>query len=199
MDHESPPDRPYSRRERPAPRPLARARMEEMALAYVARFATSAAKLEAYLARKLRERGWEGDAPEEGAAAAREIVARFVELGYVDDAGFARMKAGSLLRRGFGARRIAQALGQDGIDEAIREEVAPEPAEARAAALALARKKGLGPFTRRGLDEEGRLDPALREKQIAAMLRAGHGMGAARAVIEAADVESLEAWAGEEE
>jgi len=170
-----------------------------MALAYVARFATSAARLETYLARKLRERGWDGDDPAEGTAAAREIVARFVELAYVDDAGFARMKAGSLLRRGYGARRIAQALGQDGVDEAIREEVAPDAAEARAAALAYARKKGLGPFTRRGLEEDGRLGPALREKQVAAMLRAGHAMDAARAVVEAADPESLTAWAEEGE
>ena len=36
-------------------RPLDKARLEELALAYVARFATSAARLESYLARKLRE------------------------------------------------------------------------------------------------------------------------------------------------
>jgi regulatory protein len=117
----------------------------------------------------------------------------------VDDAGFARMKAGSLLRRGYGARRIAQALGQDGIEEAIREEVAPDDDAARGAALSWARKKGLGPFTRRGRDDEGRLDPALREKQVATMLRAGHSMAAARAVVGAGDVESLEVWASEGE
>lgn len=171
--------------------------MEEMALAYVARFATSAARLQAYLARKLREQGWDGDEPGEGVA--RALVDRFVERGYVDDAGFARMKAGSLLRRGYGARRIAQALGQDGIDAAIREEVAPDTADARGAALAYARKKGLGPFTRRGREEDGRLGPALREKQVAALLRAGHAMDAARAVVDADDAESLHAWAQEEE
>ena len=42
-------------------RPLDKARLEELALAYVARFATSAARLESYLARKLRERGWAGE------------------------------------------------------------------------------------------------------------------------------------------
>ena len=47
------------RKPRPKP-PLDEARLQEMALAYVARFATSAARLEAYLARKLRERGWDG-------------------------------------------------------------------------------------------------------------------------------------------
>jgi regulatory protein len=94
------------RKERKAPRPLAPARLEEMALAYVARFATSAGKLEAYLARKLQERGWDGEG--DGREAIAALLARFAELGYVDDAGFARMRSTSLLRRGYGARRIAQ-------------------------------------------------------------------------------------------
>ncbi|MFA7586267.1 MAG: hypothetical protein WCY11_08755, partial [Novosphingobium sp.] len=77
MDDASPRKRP--------PRPLDPARMEDMALAYVARFSTTAAKLEAYLARKLRERGWEGETAPDLAA----LVARFVAVGYVDDAAFA--------------------------------------------------------------------------------------------------------------
>ena len=40
--------------------PLDEAGLNELALAYVARYATSRAKLLAYLARKLRERGWGG-------------------------------------------------------------------------------------------------------------------------------------------
>ena len=42
------------RRERRPPKPLDAVRMEELALAYVARFATSAAKVKTYLNRKLR-------------------------------------------------------------------------------------------------------------------------------------------------
>ena len=49
----------------------------------------------------------------------------------------------------------------------------------RRAALTLARKRRFGPFGAAPLDR-----PA-REKQIAAMLRAGHGLDLARAVIEA--------------
>ena len=103
-------------RTRPNPRPLDASRLEELALAYVARFATSAAKLEGYLARKLRERGWEGEAQPPVAA----LVARFVAAGYVDDAAYARAKSGSLLRRGYGARRVDQALHAAGIGEAER-------------------------------------------------------------------------------
>jgi regulatory protein len=181
-----------------APRPLTAARLEEMALAYVARFATSAGKLEAYLSRKLRERGWEDEGGDAGGGGARieALIARFAELGYIDDAGFARMRSGSLLRRGFGARRIAQDLNAAGIDEEIRQDCAPDEGAARRAVLAMARRKGLGPFTR-GADADQALDPALREKQMASLLRAGHAMGHARALLALRDAQEAENWAGE--
>ena len=67
-------------------------RLEELALAYVARFATSSAKLDGYLRRKLRERGWAG----EGEPPVARLVERFVALGYIDDLAFARARSGSL-------------------------------------------------------------------------------------------------------
>lgn len=187
MDRNSPDGR-GNRRERKPHRPLDAARLNEMALAYVARFATSAGKLSDYLKRKLRERGWEG----EGEADLHAIVSRFVELGYVDDAGFARGKAQSLLRRGYGARRIDQALGAAGIAEPLREEARGSDAERRRAALVMARKRRFGPF-----GEGSGLDPALREKQVAAMLRAGHPLAYAREVVNASSPEALEEWIDE--
>ena len=85
-------DRQATKRTRRAPRPLDAARLDELALTYVARFATTATKLERYLKRKLRERGWEGegDAGREPDLAA--LVGRYVELGYVDDASWARAR-----------------------------------------------------------------------------------------------------------
>ena len=174
---------------RPAPKPIDPARLEELALAYVARFATSAAKLDGYLRRKLRERGWAG----EGEAPVAATVARYVELGYVDDAAFARAKSGSLLRRGYGNRRIDQALGAAGIDEALREEVRAGRAEQRRAALALARKRRLGPFATAAPDR------AAREKQLAAMLRAGHPLDIARELINFDSVDAAEDWAATNE
>jgi regulatory protein len=190
------------------PRPLDAARLEELALGYVARFGTTRAKLHSYLSRKLRERGWAGegggeDAGEGGGedAAAPEIdalVERLAGAGYVDDAAYARAKSGSLLRRGYGRRRVEQALGAAGIDGALRSEVAPGEADARRAALALARKRGFGPFGR-SHDEEGDDGPApdraRRERQVAAMLRAGHPLESARALIDAATIADAEAWA----
>ena len=169
------------------PRPLDAPRLEELALAYVARFATSAAKLDGYLRRKLRERGWGG----EGAAPVAEIVARFVAAGYIDDAVFARARTGSLLRRGYGVRRIGQALDAAGIAEDVRAEVRAAPAEQRRAARALARKRRIGPFGPDGADR------AVREKQLAAMLRAGHPLDSARELVNAPSIAAAERWAAE--
>jgi regulatory protein len=167
--------------------PFDRARLEEAALAYAARYATSRAKLEAYLVRKLRERGWSG----EDEPPVSEITERFVEAGYVDDAAFARARTGSLLRRGYGMRRVGQALAAAGIAEELRDELQPGEARLREAALALARKRGFGPF---GSEP---LDAARRQKQLAAMVRAGHSFELARDVVDAADEAAAEQWAGE--
>ncbi|WP_121116980.1 regulatory protein RecX [Croceibacterium ferulae] len=168
------------------PPPLDRTRLEDLALAYVARFATSAGKLERYLTRKLRERGWSG----EGQPPVAAIIVRHVELGYIDDAGFARARAGSLLRRGYGPRRIGQVLGEAGIAEPIRHDVRPDGPARRQAALALARKRRFGPF-----GGKVAADPALRQKQIAAMLRAGHMLAEVRGVIDAPSTAVAEGWA----
>lgn len=179
-----------SPRQKRTPRPLDAARLDELALAYVARFAASAAKLETYLKRKLRERGWAGERePDVGG-----IVARCVGAGYVDDAAYARIKAGSLRRRGYGERRIGEALGAAGIAEDLRAEVRAGEGGQRAAALAYARRKRLGPF---GADAHRPMDRSLREKQLAALLRAGHRMDHARALVQAGDIATAEEWAAE--
>lgn len=166
------------------PSPLSDTKLEELALAYVARFATTRAKLEAYLVRKLRERGWDGEQmPDPGA-----LSRRFAEAGYVDDAVYARMKADSLLRRGYGGRRVGEALRAAGVEEGLREDVAPARVEALRAAVALARRRRFGPW------HDPLPDRLLRDKQVAAMLRAGHTLDNARQIVEATDVAAIDAW-----
>lgn len=172
-----------------APKPLDAARLEELALAYVARFATSATRLEAYLRRKLRERGWAGD--DEPSLAA--LVERFASAGYVDDRAFALSRGGSLLRRGYGQRRIDQALNAAGIAEDLREEAGGTAGAQRRAALTMARKRRFGPFS------AGETDRPLREKQVAAMLRAGHPLDSARRIVNAETIAALEDWAAADE
>lgn len=175
---------------RRAPKPLDSRRLEELGLAYVARFATSAAKVRSYLRRKLRERGWEGEAEPPVEA----LVARFVANGYVDDTAYAKAKTGGLLRRGYGQRRIGQALSAAGIAEDVRQDVRPGSAEQRRAALAYVQKRRFGPFGASPLDR-----PA-REKQISALLRAGHPLDSARRLVDAENEAAAQAWAtGEDE
>ncbi|MCW2412376.1 regulatory protein [Sphingobium sp. B8D3D] len=158
------------------PKPLVEASLEALALHYVGRFATSRGRLAAYLARKLRERGWAGDSP----PPTERITQKLVDLGYVDDRAYAEMKSGAMQRRGLGQRRIAQTLRHDGIDETTSEQAAPDAAAQWDAAERLARRKRIGPFAVEPADRP------LREKQIATFLRAGHSMQTARNWIESA-------------
>jgi regulatory protein len=155
--------------------PLDAARLDELALSHVGRFATSRAKLLTYLRRKLRERGWGG----EGEPPLDALADRLVRLGYVDDRAYALSKARSLTGRGYGERRVKQALHLAGIaDEEAGDARDLAEAEAVDSALRFARRRSFGPFA------QDRPDPRRRERELAAMIRAGHGFGLARAIID---------------
>jgi regulatory protein len=147
--------------------------LHELALRYVGKYATSRAKLAAYLTRKLRERGWDGDRDPDVA----DIANRFVELGYVDDAAFALAQSRSLTARGYGKRRLVDKLRFAGIEEPDRA-AATDHADGQAveAALGFAKRRRIGPFAL------APADVVQREKWIAAMIRGGHGFAIARAV-----------------
>ncbi|HMC93042.1 MAG TPA: RecX family transcriptional regulator [Allosphingosinicella sp.] len=166
-----------SERQRNPRPPLDSEGLERLGLFYAGRYATTRAKLAAYLRRKLRERGWEGP----GEPPVERLVARFAELGYVDDRAFASAKASSLLRRGYGERRVKDALQAAGIGE---EDAAParEEAEAKAfsAALRFAERRRIGPYAQAALDRPQ------RDKAAAAMLRAGHRLDLVRRIVNAA-------------
>lgn len=170
------------------PQPLNQARLAELALAYVARFATTQGKLRSYLQRKLRERGWDEEGSPPPVEAIEVILAHHVEAGYVDDEAWARMKTGSLMRRGYGARRVGEALGMAGVDEDTRRDLRPAEAEQRRAALVLARRRRFGPFAVQPPDRP------MREKHVAAMLRAGHSLDIARRIVDAKDPDAAEQW-----
>lgn len=177
------------RRERTPPPPLDGPGLEALALTYVARFATSKGKLSDYLKRKVRERGWaDGAEPADIAA----IAARLAERGYVNDAGYAQAQGEGLRRRGYGARRIESALDHAGIAPALRIAARGTETERRRAALAFARRKRIWPYSAMRPDQ-----PAVRQKQMAAFLRAGHGLDHVRRVMDAHSLEDAEEWADE--
>jgi len=157
---------------RPRP-PLDHPALERLALRYVERFATTRARLAAYLARKIAECGWDGEPLADPVA----LADHFAERGYIDDRGFAETRAAALTRRGLGARRVEQALRHAGIGEEDRQEIGEEVrASAEASALAFARRRRIGPFARVVADR------AQRERHVAAMVRAGHPLAIARRI-----------------
>ena len=167
------PKPPGDRQRKPRP-PLNPARLGELALHYVSRFATSRAKLATYLGRKIRERGWETE-PQPDIAA---LVERLARLGYVDDAAFALAKSRSLTSRGYGVGRVRAALYGAGIGD---EEAAParDHASARSvdAALHFARRRRIGPYA------GGEMGPKERQRALGAMVRAGHDFALAKAIV----------------
>ena len=161
--------------------PLDAAALERLALRYVERYATTRAKLSGYLIRKIRERGAEGPLEPEA------VAERMAELGYVDDRGFAEARAAAMGRRGLGARRIAQALDAVGVDKEDRAGVAALVAEqAVDSALRFARRRRIGPYGPPAADMRA------RERQIGAMLRAGHAFDLAKRIVDARDEYELD-------
>lgn len=155
--------------------PLDSKRLEELALRYVGRYATSRAKLVGYLTRKVRERGWD-DVREPDFDG---LSNRFSELGYVDDAAYALAKSQALTNRGYGKRRLEERLRQAQIGEedgsAAREHANENAVDA---ALRFAERRRIGPFG------EAERDPKEREKAIGAMIRAGHSFALARTIVD---------------
>lgn len=156
---------------RPLP-PLDQPALERAALRYVERYATTRTKLVAYLHRKLRERGREGEVDVDA------LADRMAELRYVDDRAFAEARVASMTRRGLGARRVRDALRQAGVGEEETSEFHDTLEEgAEGAALAFARRKRIGPSATVPVERDR------REKQIAAMVRAGHAPALARRIV----------------
>lgn len=177
------------KRNNSAPKPLNSTQLRDLALHYVARYATSCRKLEGYLQRKCRERGWDDPEIPDSEQFVAKILTDFTEKNYIDDRLYARNKARDLIMRGYGERRIKQSWFQAGIAPADQPDIhdllvdaSPlarniddgddnTPPDARdIAAKKYARRRKIGPFAK----HPDQWDDSDRHKQLQAMLRAGH-------------------------
>jgi regulatory protein len=122
------------------------------------------------------------------------IVAKFVDAGVIDDKAFAQTKARALHRRGSSNRVTRQKLRFAGVDgdtldkamEGLDEELDTDPRQREwLAAVALARRRRLGPFRQKERKEH-------RDRDLAAMARGGFEYQLARKVIDAADPGALD-------
>lgn len=173
------------------------AQIERWALAYLGRFASSAENLRRVLLRRVRRRLRDDREAEARAATAIDaLVARYRSSGLVDDAAYAFGRARARLRRGQSPKTIRAGLALKGIAaedataaiDALREEGSDPDI---AAAVALARRRRLGPFRR----EQVEADEKLRLKELGAFARAGFSRAAAEAVLDCATEEEAEGLA----
>ena len=105
-----------------------------------------------------------------------EVVERLREVGLVNDRAFAEACARRMSTRGRSRRAINAHLAQKGVDAEIVREAVPHDATAELeAALAFARRRRLGPFSRE--EEEAATDRdarrAAEKKALGALARAG--------------------------
>lgn len=171
---------------RRAPPKATRRHLENAALWYLARYQASARSLERVLMRRVaRSARHHGTDASEGAVLVADLIARYERAGLLNDAAFAHARAATLHARGASRRVIAGRLQQKGIGaediDAALTALAEEDPDGRpdlSAAKRTARRRRLGPW-RTGPDRVER-----REKDLAALARAGFSYDIARTVID---------------
>jgi len=151
-------------------KPLDHAALHEAALRHLARYAATAAGLTRVLDRRIaRWAATEGAEPEAAAEARREaraVVARLVEAGAVDDAGFAAARAQRLARSGRSRRAVAAHLAARGVDAETAQ--AALTGDELVSALVQARRRRIGPFR-----VAAEADAEVRRRELGMLARAG--------------------------
>jgi regulatory protein len=173
--------------------------IEEWALSYLGRYASTAENLRQVLRRRVRRRlATQGEGGQEDAVATEALidalVRRYRETGLVDDASYAAGRVRRGVAQGHSLRHIAVGLAAKGVGAAdaaaalaaLREET-PDPD--LAAAIAFARRRHLGPFRAdRHLPELSEPSRAKRYRsELAAFARAGFDRHTAETILSCPD------------
>lgn len=182
---ESDPASPRSgRTERKRPRKVTARSLENVALFYLKRYTSTVRQLEKVLQRRVRQSFKEhGGDPAEAAEWIRALLDKLVRGGLLSDEAFAENRTYSLRAGGRSTRVIAQKLRLKGVSEAlVQKSVAQATAQVpeEDAARHWAKKKRLGPYRR---DLSTRDDN--RQRDLAALARAGFSYGVCKSVIDA--------------
>ncbi len=169
-----------------APRRITPDYLQRAAMHYLERYSAPSAQLRRVLARKIAlSCRHHGDDPAAHAQALDEVVARCLSSGLVDDQRFAEARAATLRRRGRSARAVAATLTAKGVGRDLaRQASSVGEEEELTAARKAARRKRLGPWSRGDR-------AASRQKDLAALARAGFSITVARAVIDGAADEDV--------
>ncbi|MHA1565029.1 MAG: regulatory protein RecX [Alphaproteobacteria bacterium] len=188
------------RAERARPRKVTHKRLENIALHYLGRYASSTENLRRVLRRRVAratagmptDMGPDMAVDQEAAEGwIDEILAKLQRLGMLDDANYAAARARSLHRQGRSSRHIRGTLSEKGVDGDLIEAALDERAETMAdpefaAACHYARRRRLGPYSHKPADE------VRQKRDLAALARAGFGYAIASKVVDAPSREALE-------
>ncbi len=163
-------------------RKITPARLKNIGLYYLKRFETSTANLRKVLRRRVDDYAYH--TPEFSKAEAydwiEEVLADFQRVGYVDDTRYSELKIKDYMAAGKSPRYIQGKLREKGIDEnIIAQLIDAQDYNPLEAAVKLARKKHIGPFSP---DAETRA--ARRSKDLAVLVRAGFDYDIAVQVLE---------------
>ena len=175
--------------------PITAKYLQNAAVFYLERYASSAEGLRRVLRRRVsKARMLDAPVMDNVDEAIEAVVQKFVTAGLLDDRAFAQTKARSLHRRGMSSRLTRQRLevagvGREDVDKAmvaLDDELGTDPARREMqAAVALARRRRLGPFRMKDREEN-------KARDLASMARAGFAYDLARKVIESADPDALD-------
>ena len=180
------------KRERKVPRRITKDRLRNIALYHLERFATNAENLRRVLYRRALKaaRHHETDL-EESKTWISEVVEALVRSGAIDDQQYANAKTLTLIRRGQSPRKIQAYLSSKGLDSAvirqaldIASETIAEPDMEAARAYALRRR--FGPY------RTTNASPEQKQKELAALGRAGFRYDVARRIVDAKEENDLE-------
>lgn len=184
------------------PRKITARYLENAALAYLQRFATSTENFRRVMMRRVERSARVHDTdPAAGAALVEDLIERYLRVGLLDDRVFAEARVASLHAHGASRRAILARLREKGVAAAVIEaallglpgyEAGYDSGRAdMAAAITYARRRRLGPW--RPADQRDQR----RERDLAALARAGFDYDLARRLIDAAGTDEAEALLGE--
>lgn len=170
-------------------RKMTKTRLQNIALYYLERFDSSAANLRQVLKRRVFD--YARNMPDFDFSAAEvwieEIVARFEELGYINDNRYAEFKIDNYLLSGKPERYIRQKMQQKGISgDVVSRVLDNREFDEEAMALRFASKKKIGPFRP---DEDSRRQN--RQKDLAALVRAGFRYDTASKIVGAENMDDF--------
>lgn len=158
---------------------------KRLALDYLSKRIATASHLRKVLERRIHREGLDEDTATSWRAAIDEAIQSLVRAGLLDDGLYAHARGATLARKGVSRRMVVEQLAGRGVDRELAQETARDLDDERQALL-YARRRRLGPFRTR--EREAR-----RERDVAALARAGFAVDLAIRVVDGSGEDECEA------